>query len=91
MNFDPVQFFASNTEILFRTGLVMFILGVLLMLIDRDFNRKLEKNSFVAKVFTMRLPIKIDIKTDPYGSVIAFFGITIAFLALGLAPDITGL
>ncbi len=85
MNFDPAQFFSNNTEFLFRVGLVMFIFGVLLMLIDQDFNNKLEKNSFVAKLFTMRLPVKISIKTDPYGSVFAFFGITIAIMALAFA------
>ncbi len=51
MILDPVQFFSSNTEFLFRLGLVMFIFGVILMVIDRDFNDKLEKNSFVAKLF----------------------------------------
>ena len=85
MILDPVQFFASNTEFLFRLGLVMFIFGVILMLIDRDFNDKLEKNSFVAKLFTMRLPSRLSIKTDPYGSVVAFFGITIAVMALAFA------
>jgi len=81
-----VQIITENTEFFFRAGLVMFIFGVLLIIVDKDFNKKIASNSFVAKVFTMRVSTKFSISTDPYGSVIAFFGITIAILALVFAP-----
>ena len=78
------QWIGSNSELLFRIGLFCFLFGVIIMLLDKDFEKRFENNSFVRKAFALKLPTRIRMKTEPFGTIISIAGIVITFAALGM-------
>lgn len=79
------QWIGANTEFVFRIGLFCFLFGIILMLMDKDFEKRFENNSFIRKAFALKISTRFRIKTEPYGTILSVIGVIIAFLALGLA------
>ena len=79
------EWISSNTDFVFRMGLFGFLFGVILMLVDKDFEKRFENNGFIRKAFALRMPFPIKVKTEPFGTILSIAGAMVAFLALGLA------
>lgn len=79
-----IQWIGTNTELVFRVGLFSFLFGVILMLMDKDFEKRFENNSFIRKAFALKISNRFNIKTEPYGTILSVIGAIIAFMALGL-------
>lgn len=79
------QWIGQNSDMLFRIGLYGFLFGVILMLIDKDFEKRFENNSFIRKAFALRMPFPIKIKTEPFGTLLSIVGIVIIFTVMTFA------
>ncbi len=79
-----LDWISANTEFVFRLGLLGFLFGVILMLVDRDFEKRFQ-NGFIRKAFAMRRREELNIRTEPFGTIFSVLGAGIALLALGLA------
>ncbi len=82
---DIGQWIGQNSEMLFRTGLFVFLSGVVLMLIDKDFEKRFENNGFIRKAFALRMPFPIKIRTEPFGTILSIVGIVIIFTVMTFA------
>ena len=76
------QWISQNTELVFRFGLFGFLSGVVLMLIDKDFEKRFENNSFIRKAFALRMPFPVQVKTEPFGTIVSIIGALVIFSAL---------
>ena len=82
-----IQWIGNNTELVFRIGLLGFMIGIILMLMDKDFEKRFENNSFIRKAFALKISGRFQVTTEPYGTILSILGAIIAFLALGLAGN----
>lgn len=79
------EWISSSTDLVFRMGLFGFLFGVILMLVDKDFEKRFENNGFIRKAFALRMPFPIKVETEPFATILSIVGAMVAFLALGLA------
>ncbi|MCF6302605.1 MAG: hypothetical protein L3J13_05320, partial [Devosiaceae bacterium] len=68
------EWISQNTDLVFRIGLLGFLFGVILMLVDKDFEKRFENSGFIRKAFALRMPFSIKVKTEPFGTILSIAG-----------------